>query len=94
MNETNVLESTCCRGLDAVIESAVKQLKNLGYQRGTMRNYLRTWKEFSLFALGNSKENTFSTDLACQFLESCRTFSDKVETGLTPPLSPRLCRGE
>jgi site-specific recombinase XerD len=82
MNETN-LSGPICGELDAIIESAAKQLVIMGYQCGTIKNYLRTWKEFSLFTKEHSKEKTFSTNLVCQFFESRGIFSDKVEVGLT-----------
>jgi site-specific recombinase XerD len=83
MNATNVLPQKSLGELDAIIQSAVKQLVRLGYQPGTIKNYMRTWNEFSLFAKGYPKKETFSTNLVCQFLESYGIFSDKVETGLT-----------
>ena len=83
MNAISVSESTCCRGIDSLIESAVKSLENLGYKRGTIRNYRYTWKEFCQFALENSGDKTFSTDLVCKFLKSFGISSDKVEIGLT-----------
>ena len=82
MNSILVSKSKCLRGLDSLITSAVKQLENLGYRHGTIRNYQYTWKEFTQFTLENSKEKTFSTDLVFRFLDS-NGISDKVETNMT-----------
>ena len=83
MNTISVSASTCCRGLDSLITCAINHLECLGYKRGTIGNYRYTWKKFSEFALENSGDKTFSTDLVCRFLESCGISSCEVETGLT-----------
>lgn len=83
MNENNVLESVCHGELEAVIKNAIKQLEKLDYRPGTIQNYRRTWKAFSLFAMESSAEKTFTTDLVCQFLESNGIFANKVDTDLS-----------
>ena len=82
MNSIFVSESKCFKSLDSLIASAVTHLENIGYRNGTIKNYQYTWKEFAQFTLENTNENTFSTDLVFQFLDSCG-ISDKVETNMT-----------
>jgi len=82
MNSIPVSESQSFIGLDSLITRGVKHLASLGYRHGTIGNYQYIWKEFTQFTLENSNEETFSTDLVFQFLNSCG-ISDRFETNMT-----------
>lgn len=82
MNSILVSKLKCFKRVSSLIASAAKHLESLGYRQGTIGNYQYIWKEFAQFAQRNSGEETFSTDLVFQFLDSCG-ISDKVETNMT-----------
>ena len=82
MNSILVSKLKCFKRVSSLIASAAKHLESLGYRQGTIGNYRYIWKEFAQFAQKNSGEETFSTDLVFQFLDSCG-IADKVETNMT-----------
>lgn len=72
----------CFKSISPLVASAAKHLKSLGYRQGTIGNYQYIWKEFAQFVQKTSGEETFSTKLVFQFLDSCG-ISDKGEIKMT-----------